>query len=44
MSKPQIPATGLSARRNGGVKPYIMAGALGVVAGIMSFAFAKLRR
>jgi hypothetical protein len=34
----------LSARRVGGAKPYVLAGALGVVAGVISVAFAVLRR
>jgi hypothetical protein len=44
MSEPQIPISRLPARRRGGAKPYILAGALGVVAGLVSFAFAVLRR
>lgn len=44
MSQPQIPIYRSPARRQGAAKPYILAAALGLVAGLFSVAFAVLRR
>jgi hypothetical protein len=44
MTEPQIPISRVPARRRGAARPYILAGALGLVAGLLSLAFAVLRR
>lgn len=44
MSQPQIPIYHWPAKRGDRAKPYILAGALGLVAGVLSVAFLVLRR
>ncbi len=44
MSEPQIPIYRWPVRRRDAAKPYILAAALGLVAGVLSLAFAVLRR
>lgn len=44
MTQPQIPIYRYPARAGDKAKPYILAGALGLVAGVLSVAFLMLRR
>ncbi len=44
MTQPQIPIYRYPAKRGERAKPYILAGALGLVAGLVSLGFMVLRR
>lgn len=44
MTQPKIPIYYATTRRPGAARPYILAAAVGLVAGLISVAFAVLRR